>query len=430
MINVSNIYNQDTHHMDYASISVPQEIYQKWLGTANLIAEVAEVSSGVITRIYDNNLEMFASSNKDNEVFANGIRIPLNAGLFCSQVINSGKQLVVTDATKTNEWSDKAGVGSGFISYLGEPIFWPDGNVFGTICVLDKKAKSYNEMIVNLVKNFKESIEADLKFIIQNMELKQTLNTLFITQNKLVESEKMASFGHLAKGISHVLNTPLETSFTCSSYIESQLKIFIHEIESGSTQKKTLCDFGDDTSKALDLLSINLNRISTITKHFHEISVDDNNKFYKEIPFDKILDDVFNTMDCSIDGIKNFISIDCDNDINISVNPIVFEQIFLNLIENSVFYAFEKDKIGKININIKKIDQNIEIIYTDNGKGFNSESKKHMFDPLYTTSLSHGHLGLGLNLTYNIVNHVLSGEISYHSSPSGGSEFKIVFPIN
>ena len=57
------------------------------------------------------------------------------------------------------------------ISYLGVPLVWPDGSVFGTICVLDSKTRHYSSVYEQLLWQFKENIEADFALHLQDEEL-------------------------------------------------------------------------------------------------------------------------------------------------------------------------------------------------------------------------------------------------------------------
>ena len=57
------------------------------------------------------------------------------------------------------------------ISYLGLPILWPNGEVFGTLCVLDNKENHYNNQYIKLMELLKDSIEKDLQLILENIDL-------------------------------------------------------------------------------------------------------------------------------------------------------------------------------------------------------------------------------------------------------------------
>ncbi len=69
---------------------------------------------------------------------------------------------MVSNALQDEEWDTNPYLEYGFISYLGIPLLWPDGEVFGTICILDIKENCYSETYENLMLQFKEIIESYL----------------------------------------------------------------------------------------------------------------------------------------------------------------------------------------------------------------------------------------------------------------------------
>jgi formate hydrogenlyase transcriptional activator len=73
--------------------------------------------------------------------------------------------LLVTDALLEEEWKSNPDIKLGMISYLGFPIAWPDGQVFGTICVLDNKRNEYSEPYRKLLLQFREVLQGDLRWI-------------------------------------------------------------------------------------------------------------------------------------------------------------------------------------------------------------------------------------------------------------------------
>jgi len=64
--------------------------------------------------------------------------------------------LLVPDALRDEEWKSNPDIKLGMISYLGFPISWPDGEIFGTICVLDNKRNEYGELYRRLLLQWRE----------------------------------------------------------------------------------------------------------------------------------------------------------------------------------------------------------------------------------------------------------------------------------
>ena len=96
---------------------------------------------------------------------------------------------------------------------------------------------------------------------------------------------------------------------------------------------------------------------------------------------------------------------------------------------NSLIHGFKDIKKGNIDIYVQKIDNNIEIIYEDDGIGINKTNLKKIFDPFFTTNREGGGSGLGLNIVYNIITNGLNGNIKVTSEINKGTKFIITFPI-
>src|SRR4029077_20472605 len=72
---------------------------------------------------------------------------------------------LVPDALLEEQWKSNPDIKLGMISYLGFPIAWPDGHIFGTICVLDNKRNEYSEPYRKLLHQFREVLQADLRWL-------------------------------------------------------------------------------------------------------------------------------------------------------------------------------------------------------------------------------------------------------------------------
>jgi GAF domain-containing protein len=74
--------------------------------------------------------------------------------------------LLVPDALQDDGWNTNPDVKLGMISYLGLPISWPDGEIFGTICVLDSKRNEYSESYRKLLLQCRDASQADLRSLV------------------------------------------------------------------------------------------------------------------------------------------------------------------------------------------------------------------------------------------------------------------------
>src|SRR6202008_4981149 len=142
---------------------VPSEIIRKWQNVVNLLAEIMHVPSASIMRVDPPHIKIFVSSSSKGNPCEPGA---LDTGPYCKTVLKTGQPLLVPDALENEAWKANLQVRLGMISYLGVPISWPDGRLFGTICVRDNKRNEYSEAYLKLLLPFRDMLQADLKSLV------------------------------------------------------------------------------------------------------------------------------------------------------------------------------------------------------------------------------------------------------------------------
>ncbi|MEA2939644.1 MAG: hypothetical protein QOD09_173 [Bradyrhizobium sp.] len=151
---------QDRSSSAAHSIEVPAEIIRKWQEFVNLLAEIMHVPSASIMRADPPHIRVFVSSTSEGNPCEPGA---LDTGPYCETVMKTGRPLLVADARENEAWKANPHVRLGMISYLGVPIGWPDGRLFGTICVRDNKRNEYSKAYFKLLVHFRDILQADLK---------------------------------------------------------------------------------------------------------------------------------------------------------------------------------------------------------------------------------------------------------------------------
>jgi PAS domain S-box-containing protein len=142
---------------------VPFETVQKWQEIVDIIAEIMHVSSALVMKVEPPNIKVFVSSESNSNPYERNELAPLNTGLYCETVMKTRQSLLVPDALRDEEWKSNPDIKLGMISYLGFPVSWPDGQIFGTICVLDRKENSYSESYRKFVLQCRDVLETDLR---------------------------------------------------------------------------------------------------------------------------------------------------------------------------------------------------------------------------------------------------------------------------
>ncbi len=145
------------------SIHVPSEIVRKWQDIVDLTAEIMHVPAALIMRVEPPNIKVFVSSKTQGNPYERDEVASLNTGLYCETVMKTREPLLVPDALRDEAWKSNPDIKLGMISYLGVPISWPDGEIFGTICVLDNKSNEYSELYRKLLLQWRDALQADLR---------------------------------------------------------------------------------------------------------------------------------------------------------------------------------------------------------------------------------------------------------------------------
>jgi PAS domain S-box-containing protein len=145
------------------SIQVPSEIVRKWQEIVDLTAEIMHIPAALIMRVEPPNIKVFVSSETQGNPYEQDEVACLDTGLYCESVMKTRQPLLVPDALRDEQWQANPDIKLGMISYLGVPIVWPDGEVFGTICVLDKKPNEYSELYRKLLLQWRDVLQADLR---------------------------------------------------------------------------------------------------------------------------------------------------------------------------------------------------------------------------------------------------------------------------
>jgi PAS domain S-box-containing protein len=178
------------------SIEVPSEIIRKWQEFVNLLAEIMHVPSASIMRADPPHIKVFVSSTSEGNPCEPGA---LDTGPYCETVMKTGQPLLVPDALENEAWKANPHVRAGMISYLGVPIGWPDGHLFGTICVRDNKRNEYSEAYLKLLLHFREMLQADLKSLVRlHGEIEEREAKIRSSEAYLAEAQRLSKTGSWA----------------------------------------------------------------------------------------------------------------------------------------------------------------------------------------------------------------------------------------
>jgi len=147
--------------------TIPQDMIAKWQRVVDLAAEIAKVPASLVMKTdRPDHSVLVASKGEDNPYFV-GQSFELNSNLYCYGVLEHRDELIVNDAFTDPDWNDNQDLEHGMSFYVGYPLVWPDGSLFGTICVLDERDNREALLYRELLKEFRRVIEGDLALLIE-----------------------------------------------------------------------------------------------------------------------------------------------------------------------------------------------------------------------------------------------------------------------
>ncbi|WP_440056591.1 tetratricopeptide repeat-containing sensor histidine kinase (plasmid) [Pseudoalteromonas sp. T1lg65] len=260
----------------------------------------------------------------------------------------------------------------------------------------------------------------------QKRKLQILVERLKRTQDKLVESEKMRAMTTLVSGMAHQLNTPLGLVITANSTLQSQVETLTEQLSNQSLTQNQLKQFINESSELLQLSQKNSEKAADMIQRFKMMSAKLQMSELSHFDVLTYLQEKVGKLEAiQQPGIAFEIT---GESITITTYASVLLKVISQLIENSVKHGFQNTNKPKILLEVRSGDeQQIDIHYIDNGEGISLDKRKQVFDPFYTTRLGEGSLGLGLNIIYNSVVHIMQGQVECVED-SKGAHFVISLP--
>jgi len=268
-------------------------------------------------------------------------------------------------------------------------------------------------------------------------KIELTLSELKSAQAQLVHSEKMASLGELTAGIAHEIKNPLNFVNNFSEISGELLDEIDEELENNN--KEEILAILKDLKQNLKKINEHGKRADSIVKGMLLHS--------RGTAGEKTLTDINDLLEQYVNlayhGMratnKEFnITIEKDYDKTlekINVVPQDLSRVFLNIINNGCYAAFERKKksgdnefFPTLKVSTKNLKDKVEIRIGDNGNGIPKDILDKIFQPFFTTKPTGEGTGLGLSLSYDIVTKIHGGELKVESEEGKHTEFIIVIP--
>jgi signal transduction histidine kinase len=336
----------------------------------------------------------------------------------------------------------------GIRSILGVPLLREDESI-GTILLRRTEVNPFSEKQIALLQTFaNQAVIAigNVRLFEQvqerTKELSKSLDELRTAQDRLIQTEKLASLGQLTAGIAHEIKNPLNfvNNFSAlSAELTDELNDTLKPVAMGAKVRGEVDELTGLLKDNLEKVVQHGKRADSIVKNMLLHSREGSGE-RRPADINSLLDESLNLAYHGARAEKGEFNITLQRDFDadagaIELFPQEITRALLNLISNGVYAATKRKTEDKepgfepiLRATTKNLGTTVEVRIRDNGAGIPADVQQKMFNPFFTTKPAGEGTGLGLSMTHDIIVKQHGGRIDVTTEPGQFTEFAIVLP--
>jgi GAF domain-containing protein len=375
--------------------------------------------------------------------------IPAGRGSVVGRAIMQGKMIQITDVLSDPEFKLKEAAKIGGIrTILGVPLL-REGTPIGVIALQRKSGRPFTDKQIDLVTTFADQAVIAIENVrlfdevqTRTRELARSLEDLRTTQDRLVQTQKLASLGQLTAGIAHEIKNPLNfvNNFSgISAELITELQEALVDVSLNEKRRSEITELMDTLRGNLDKVMQHGKRADAIVKNMLLHSREGSGE-HRVVDINALVEESLNLAYHGARAEKQGFNITMERSLDpatgqADVFPQDITRVLLNLISNG-FYAATKRRAEAdgdgyeptLVASTRSHGDRVEIRIRDNGTGIPPEVKEKMFNPFFTTKPAGEGTGLGLSICHDIIVKQHGGSIEVDTQPGEFTEIKVTLP--
>jgi two-component system, NtrC family, sensor kinase len=377
------------------------------------------------------------------------IPIEIERGSASGRSLLEGRVVHIPDVKADQEytWVEAQRLGD-FRTILAVPML-REGTPIGVLTLSRSEVRPFTDKQIELVSTFAdqaaiaienvrlfESVEA------RTRELAASLENLRATQDRLVQTQKLASLGQLTAGIAHEIKNPLNfvNNFSgVSAELIDELQESLKDVSLNEKRRSEIVELMATLRSNLDKVVQHGKRADAIVKNMLLHSREGSGE-HRPVDINTLVEESLNLAYHGARAEKQGFTITLERTLDpaagaADVFPQDITRALLNLISNGFYAAIKRkaetnggDYVPTLAASTKSLGDRVEIRIRDNGTGIPTEVKEKMFNPFFTTKPAGEGTGLGLSISHDIVVKQHGGSIEVDTQPGEFTEIRIILP--
>jgi two-component system, NtrC family, sensor kinase len=381
--------------------------------------------------------------------YLKSIPIEQGRGSVVGRVLMEGKTVhvpdVLADPDYTFSGAQKRG---GYRTMLSVPLL-REGTPLGVVLLMRRTVQPFTDKQIELVSTFADQAVIAIENVrlfesveTRTRELSKSLEDLRTAQDRLVQTEKLASLGQLTAGIAHEIKNPLNFVNNFSA-VSAELVEELQEALAGANLDPKLRGQIEELSELLQ------NNLEKVVQHGKRADAIVRNMLLhsragsgerRPVDINAVVEESLNLAYHGARAENQSFNITIERSFDpaagdVDLYPQEITRVLLNLIANG-FYAATKRKTDAngsdyepvLNAATKNLGEEVEIRIRDNGTGISPDVQEKMFNPFFTTKPAGEGTGLGLSISHDIIVKQHGGSIEVDTRPGEFTEFRIILP--